>query len=224
MFRSEFDALIFDSDGVLVDSEAIHLAVERELLAELGLFYDTETYLSRFVGLSNADFFSQLKADYALQSRVEFPPDFVDQLQNRVWPRIEAELQPIEGIAQLVETFAGKVAVGSSATKDRLLRKLTITDLMPLFASHIYSVDDVERGKPEPDLFLHVAHQLGVQPQRCAVIEDSVNGIRAARAAEMTAIGFIGGSHADSGLRKRLLDAGASIVASSHWEIGAHFK
>ncbi len=219
MLFADCDALIFDSDGVLVDSEVIHMAVEQEMLAELGLYYDHETYLSRFVGLSNPDFYSELASDYATRVGGSFPADFGTRLQERIWPRIEAELCPIDGVAQLVEAVRGKVAVGSSAPFERLIRKLDITGLSPLFEPHIYSVDHVQNGKPAPDLFLYAASQIGVQPDRCAVIEDSVNGIKAARAANMTPIGFVGGGHADAGLGERLEANGAATVVSSHIEI-----
>ena len=216
---TDCDAIIFDSDGVLVDSEKIHVAVERELLAELGLFYDHETYLTRFVGLSNPDFYAQLASDYAGRVGGAFPDDFGARLQERIWPRIEAELCPIDGVAQLVEAFGGKVAVGSSAPLDRLTKKLELTGLASLFAPHIYSVDHVQNGKPAPDLFLHAARQIGVPAERCAVVEDSVNGVKAALAANMTPIGFVGGGHADAGLAERLEASGAAYLVSSHAQI-----
>jgi beta-phosphoglucomutase-like phosphatase (HAD superfamily) len=215
----DLEALIFDSDGVLVDSEAIHIAVEKELLAELGLEYNHSEYLSRFVGLSNADFYSELASDFSERVGGAFPTDFASKLQERVWPRIEGELRAIEGVERLVDAFCGGVAVGSSAPIGRLMRKLEITNLDFLFRPHIYSVDHVQNGKPAPDLFLHAARQLGVQPERCAVIEDSVNGVLAARAANMVPIGFVGGGHADARLGDRLRANGAAFVVSSHSEI-----
>ncbi len=219
MDLSTCKAIIFDSDGVLVDSEVIHIEVEREMLAELGLSYDREEYLSRFVGLSYPDFYSQLASDYQARIGGAFPADFGARLHERTEPRIEAELRPLGGVTQLVEAFSGKVAVGSSAPTDKLVKKLEITKLAELFAPHIYSVDAVSSGKPAPDLFLHAAKQIEVPPERCAVIEDSINGIRAARAAGMLPIGFVGGSHADQGLADRLFANGASLVVSSHHEI-----
>lgn len=223
------EALIFDSDGVLVNSEVIHIAVERELLAELGLTYDYVTYVSRFVGLSNPDFYASLRADYAaldpdtLPDKCSngFPDDFADRLLERTIPRMEAELTAIDGVAQLVKAFARPVAVASSAPIQRLTRKLTITGLKPLFEPHLYSADHVEHGKPAPDIFLHAAEKLGVPASKCAVIEDSVNGIKAARAAGMFAIGFTGGGHADPGLADRLTKAGAHEVVDNHETLAA---
>lgn len=219
MKLTDFDALIFDSDGVLVDSEVIHIAVEQELLRELGLTYDTKTYQSRFVGLSNPDFYSQLRSDYETRIGGEFPNDFRERLQARIWPRVERELQPIAGVRELVEAFGKIVAVASSAPYGKLIQKLHITGLFELFSPSIFSVDHVKRGKPDPDLFLHAAAQIDVDAARCVVIEDSVNGVRAARAANMVTLGFVGGGHADEGLASRLSESGAELVVSSHAEI-----
>lgn len=217
---SDFDALIFDCDGVLVDSEVIYIAAERALLAEIGLAYSREAYLSRFVGLSNPDYLATLKADFAKALPGKpFPSDYGERLHASVWPQIEAELKPLGGVADVVREFEGRVAVASSSPLDRLRRKLTLTGLIPLFEPYIYSADHVEHGKPAPDLFLHAAEQLLVEPARCAVIEDSVNGIQAASAAGMFAIGFTGGGHADDGLADRLLASGARCVLSSHLEL-----
>lgn len=216
---SDFEAIIFDNDGVLVDSEVIHVAVERELLSELGLEYSHEAYMVRFVGLSNADYRAEVGLDYARLVGGTFPLDFGTRLYERVWPRIRAELSPMEGVSALVQAFNGKVAVGSSAPSDRLCEKLKLTSLSKHFEPHIYSADHVSRGKPEPDLFLHAAAQLGITPSHCVVVEDSIHGVIAAKAAGMTPIGFAGGGHADQGLSGRLFEAGAVIVVKSHSEI-----
>ncbi|MBV7266220.1 HAD family hydrolase [Erythrobacter ani] len=219
MTLSGIEAIIFDCDGVLVDSEVIHIAVERELLAEDGLRYSDEEYLTRFVGLSNPDFHRELRGDYLSRADREFPYDFEERLQSRLWPRVERELKAITGVSELVDAFSGSVAVASSSPPDRLSKKLTMTGLADLFAPHIYSAEQVDRGKPSPDLFLFAAAALGVSPGRCAVIEDSLHGITAAKRAGMRAIGFVGGAHADVGLRARLLHGGAQFVVSGHDEV-----
>lgn len=224
MRLNELAAVIFDCDGVLVDSEVIHIAAELELLANLGLVYERETYLTRFVGLSNADFHAALRSDYAELTGDEFPSNFDSQLDQMVWPRIEAELEAIDGVADLVRAFGGKVAVGSSSPYQKLLKKLEIAGLQSLFAPHIYSADHVKAGKPAPDLFLHTAAQLDVDPRRCLVVEDSVHGVLAAIAAGMTPIGFVGGKHCDVGLEQRLLANGAEVVVIHHSQIVALLK
>jgi HAD superfamily hydrolase (TIGR01509 family) len=218
------EAMIFDCDGVLVDSEVIHIAAELELLGQLGLVYERETYLTRFVGLSNADFHVELRSDYVRLTGDEFPSNFGSQLDQIVWPRIEVELAAIDGAADLVRAFSGRVAVGSSSPYQKLVKKLEITGLKSLFAPHIYSADHVRAGKPAPDLFLHSAAQLDVDPGRCVVIEDSVHGVLAAIAAGMTPIGFVGGGHCDVGLGQRLLANGAEMVVTHHNQITALFR
>jgi len=216
---NEIKALIFDCDGVLVDSEVICVSVEMELLAQLGLKFDLETYLSRFVGLRVTDYLQAVGTDYYELTGKQISIDFPQRLHNEIWPRIQQELKPIEGVRSLISLFDGVVAVASSSQYDRLIDKLTITSLLDLFHPNIYSADQVSKGKPSPDLFLHTAKKIGVYPHHCAVIEDSVNGILACRAAGMLAIGFVGGGHADPGLPERLEKAGAQFVARTLPEV-----
>lgn len=213
-----FDALIFDCDGVLVDSEVIAIASEREILASWGLQYDFQTFVSRFVGLHNRDFHAGVAAD-AVAAGLWLPEDFSEQMQAKNWKRYETELRPIEGVPDLVAAFSGLQAVASSSEARKLVCKLQMTGLHDTFAPHIYSADLVSRGKPAPDLFLHAADKIGARPGNCVVIEDSVNGVKAARAAGMTAWGFTGGGHADPGLAERLARSGADMVFSSHKDI-----
>lgn len=224
MDHARFDAIIFDCDGVLVDSEVIHIAAERELLAELGLEYDLNTYITRFVGLSNSDFYAQLRKDYEIQCLGCFPANFGDELWTRVCPRLKTELKPVHGAEQLVKQFAGPVAVASSASLSRLTYKLQLTNLLELFSPHIYSSEHVSSGKPAPDLFLHVASRLDVTPARSLVVEDSVNGVMAGRSAGMFTIGFVGGSHTDLAHRDRLLNAGAHFVAKDYHDLFSMFR
>ena len=217
-----FDALIFDCDGVLVDSEVIAIASEREILASWGLQYEFQTFVSRFVGLHNRDFHAAIATD-AVAAGLSLPEDFGMQMQANNWKRYETELRPIDGVLEVVAAFAGVQAVASSSEADKLARKLQMTGLHDAFAPHIYSADLVSRGKPAPDLFLHTADQINARPGACVVIEDSVNGVKAALAAGMTAWGFTGGGHADAGLGERLAMAGADMVFYSHKEISRAF-
>jgi HAD superfamily hydrolase (TIGR01509 family) len=216
---SYFDAIIFDCDGVIVDSEIIHVSIERELLSEYGLFYSLEVYLSRFMGLAMPDYYAELERDYQAKFDKPFPTSFEPELTRRAWPRIEAELKAVPDLEDLVSSLTQPVAVASSSPIDRLTQKLEITGLSHLFKPHIYSAQRVENGKPAPDLFLFAAKQLNVSPLRCVVIEDSENGVRAGCAAGMSVIGFTGGQHADPGLAERLKAAGAHHIASGHAEL-----
>jgi len=212
-------ALIFDSDGVLVDSEAIHIVAERELLATHGIDIAYDDYLTRFVGMRDIDWLAAVAAEFAARG-VPFPEAaFDEELSAAVDARIATDLVAIDGIAEVVASFAGPVAVASSADPQRLRRKLTIAGLIDLFEPHIYSGAEVENGKPAPDLFLHAAARLDVAPDTCLVVEDSTNGVRAGCAAGMRVVGFTGGAHADDDLARRLLEAGADAVVASHAEL-----
>ncbi len=215
---TKFDALIFDCDGVLVDSEVIAIQCEREILAGWGLDYPFETFVQRFVGLHNRDFHNAIAAD-AQAAGLTLPDDFRTALHANHWKRFEAELKAIDGVLDVAAAFSGLQAVASSSEADKLVRKLELTGLHETFAPHIFSSDLVANGKPAPDLFLLAADRIGARPDTCLVIEDSVNGVKAARAAGMTAWGFTGGGHADAGLAGRLTDAGAHGVFASHRQI-----
>lgn len=215
---ANFEALIFDCDGVLVDSEVIAIQCEREILTGWGLDYAFETFVQRFVGLHNRDFHNAIAAD-AQAAGLALPDDFRTALHANHWKRFETELTAIAGVSDVVAAFPGLQAVASSSEADKLVRKLELAGLHDTFVPHVYSSDLVANGKPAPDLFLLAADRIGARPDACLVIEDSVNGVKAALAAGMTAWGFTGGGHADAGLAGRLTDAGAHSVFASHREI-----
>ncbi|MCP4316048.1 MAG: HAD family hydrolase [Hyphomicrobiales bacterium] len=217
-----FSAIIFDCDGVLVDSEKIYLAVEREHLVRIGLEYDQTEYRRRFMGLNYADYFGELEHDYRQLKGTALPADFSGALRAECARRLETELQLIEGADALLERYAGARAVASSSTPEALQMKLRLTDLHHHFDPHIYSGDEVENGKPAPDLFLMAASKIGIPPAECLVVEDSENGVRAGLAAGMTVWGFTGGGHADESLAERLQGAGAHVVMSGYREMQEH--
>lgn len=129
---------------------------------------------------------------------------------------MDAELEAVPGIQDVLERWQGPKAVASSSSLRRLQEKLSQTGLARYFHPHVYSGEQVQNGKPAPDLFLFAADRLDLSPDRCLVIEDSANGVRAAAAAGMTVWGFTGGGHADAGLASRLSDAGAAQVVPDH--------
>jgi len=203
-----FSAVIFDCDGVLVDSEVLALEVELNALAEIDLPYDRSEFRARFMGMSNSAFFDALEADHRVRHGRDLPEGFREMCHGRFqaeWHR----LAEVPGARAAIERVSLPKAVASSSTHEALARKLRYTDLWSLFAPHIYSADHVARAKPAPDLFLHTADALAVAPSRCLVLEDSANGIAAARAAGMTVWGFTGGGHMDARCGARLLSAGA---------------
>lgn len=208
-------AIIFDCDGVLVNSEALVIDVERRFLADLGLVYDDVEYLTRFVGTSEADFVAALRTDHGERGRGPFPDDFLEQVRAVCSERFTTELRAVEGVEALLASLDRPKAVASSSTIRSLQRKLALTGLADWFGDHVYSAEHVTRGKPAPDLFLHAAGRLGVAPAECVVIEDSVHGVQAGVAAGMRVWGFTGGGHADAGLGERLAAAGAAEVFGS---------
>lgn len=218
-----FEAVIFDCDGVLIDSEKIIVEVHLNSLAAFGLVYERDDYINRYMGIPNRDYRVQLQADAAARN-IDWPEDAFPRMRETVWARYRAELSAIDGVAGFAEGLERPMAVASSSETASLDIKLKMTGLYELFAPHIYSGDLVEHGKPAPDLFLHAAQKLGTDPARCLVIEDSPNGVKAGRAAGMTVFGFTGGGHADDGLAARLSEAGAHDVCASFAQIEDRIK
>jgi len=207
-----FQAVIFDCDGVLVDSEILSLEVELAMLAEQGLTFTRSDYLTRFMGLSHDGFFAAMNQEATARLGAPLPPDFRAELTARVRQTMIDRLTVIPGTHDAVAAAPLPKAVASSSTREGLERKLRQVGLWDHFAPHVYSAQHVKNAKPAPDLFLHAAQQLGIAPAGCLVIEDSVNGVKAGIAAGMTVWGFIGGGHADDGLGARLTAAGASRI------------
>ncbi len=214
-------AIIFDCDGVLVDSERIYQAVERKFLAEIGLAYELEDYQNRFMGLKSADYLKAIEAESLANGKGALPADFAARLYAECRERLMRDLEGLPGVEAVLRGFDGGRAVASSSALHLLHDKLHKTGLHHHFNPHIYSGEQVERGKPYPDLFLHAAAQLGAAPESCLVVEDAVNGVRAGVAAGMTVWGFVGGGHASPSLEARLREAGAAAVFASHQDIHA---
>jgi HAD superfamily hydrolase (TIGR01509 family) len=203
--------LIFDCDGVLVDSELIAAASLAEFLSWLGRPTTPQEALMKFVGRSLDDVLALCEE---LSGR-PVPPDAGLPFARRMYDRFRRELQPVNGIREALAALPYRRCVASSSVPERLNLALEVTRLAPLFGGNVFSRVEVARGKPAPDLFLFAARSLGEAPQNCIVIEDSVLGVRAAVAAEMAVIGFVGASHATDRLRDDLAAAGADVVIAS---------
>jgi HAD superfamily hydrolase (TIGR01509 family) len=197
---------------VLVDSETIALQVELEVLAELGLTFDRDDYVLRFMGLSTDAFHAAM--DEEAIKRLGRPIAAEVRGSGRLRAAMVAYLTEVPGAMQAVAALKLPKAIASSGSLQGLERKLKQTGLWEHFAPHVYSADHVTHAKPAPDLFLHAAAALGVAPADCLVLEDSVNGVIAARAAGMTVWGFLGGGHAHDRLGARLMEAGAQRVVA----------
>jgi HAD superfamily hydrolase (TIGR01509 family) len=211
------DLTIFDCDGVLVDSEIVSFAVEAEALAELGAAVTARDLLGRFVGTSSAAMFATI----ARENGIRLPPDFAERTA-RCLAAFDERLRPVAGIGELLAGLAGPRCVASSSDPPRIRHCLGLAGILHHFEPHIFSATQVRQGKPAPDLFLFAAERMGARPERCVVIEDSVAGVTAARAAGMTALGLTAGSHCIDGQADRLRRAGAAHVFASCPDLARH--
>ncbi|MDB6182365.1 HAD family hydrolase [Paracoccus fistulariae] len=204
-------ALIFDCDGVLVDSEPLSIAELGDTLRMAGADISDAEMFQRMIGRSVASITQMVQQEHG----VDVSPLLPDY-RRRLAERFRQELQPIPGIAAALTALQGMpMAVASSSTPGRIAQSLELTGLSGFFGGHVYSAVQVQNGKPAPDLFLLAARHLAVPPENCIVIEDSGAGIQAARAAGMYAIGLLGGSHAQaSGLAHKLPQLGADAIAT----------
>jgi HAD superfamily hydrolase (TIGR01509 family) len=200
--------LIFDCDGVLVDSESIALRLLVAALMELDMPHDFAECRRLFMGKSVKDVLAEI--ENRLGSPV--PAGWGSEMHARLLAQLKEELQPVEYIVGILAKLPYPRCVASSSPPERIRLSLEVTGLAPLFGERVFSATQVENGKPAPDLFLYAAKECGAAPKETIVIEDSVAGIIAARSAGMAAIGFAGASHADAKLAKDLAAAGANEV------------
>ncbi|MDT0681888.1 HAD family hydrolase [Roseicyclus sp. F158] len=184
--------VIFDCDGVLVDSELLSAEVLLDVVREAGGRIEAADVYERFLGRSMASVVEILRDEHDC----ELTEAHLLQIRQRLFARFETDLGAIPHVAEAIARIGAPVCVASSSQPERIRLSLSLTGLLPLFEGRIYSATMVPRGKPAPDLFLHAAARMGADPAECVVIEDSVAGLRAARAAGMRTLAFTGGSHA----------------------------
>lgn len=184
--------VIFDCDGVLVDSEPIAISVLVDSMNRLGADITEAEAYRMFLGRSLATVTDCLRDRYGLHADSRF----LEGMRQDLYDRFRQELQPIEGIAETLDGLRAARCVASSSQPERIRLALETTGLLARLAPHLYSASMVENGKPAPDLFLHAADRMGYAPQDCIVVEDSPAGVQAARAAGMKVLLFTGGTHA----------------------------
>ena len=183
------ELVIFDCDGVLVDSERLAVRIDVRVLAELGWILTEQEVVERFMGRTHEYMVSEIEAFLGRP----LAPDWEDPFHQLYRDAFAAELQPVEGVVEALDRITLPTCVASSGTHEKIRFTLGLTNLYDRFAGRIFSASEVARGKPAPDLFLHAAKRMGVDPAACAVVEDSRYGVEAARAAGMLALGFAGG-------------------------------
>ena len=182
----KYKCIIFDCDGVLVDSESISAKVFREMVSELGCNLDFETILKQITGTSmkeNLKFFADCVGH-------DLPSDFEAEFRRRSYEAFKTELKPVKGIHSLLEKINIPFCTASSGPQKKIRLNLTTANLIDKFDDNIFSSYDIGSWKPEPDIYLYAARQMGFQPQECAVIEDSLTGIKAAKAGGFDVFGF----------------------------------
>jgi len=180
------ELVIFDCDGVLVDSELLSNRVLAQALAEIGLPMSLEETIATFMGHSMAACVTLIEE----RTGRPIPPRFVADFRDRTFEVFRRELRPVPGIESVLDGINLPSCVASSGPPEKIHLTLSITGLLPRFAGRIFSAVEVERGKPHPDLFLHAAHKMGVAPGNCVVVEDSARGVQAAVAAGMRVFGY----------------------------------
>lgn len=199
--------IVFDCDGVLVDSEMLSMRAYVDILADIGAVIPDGVW-TQCVGLKPVDIFALLEraADQSIGQEV----------RDRLWPRTRAlfaaELKATPGVADFLGRLTTIRCVASSSLPERIRFSLEKTGLAGFFGDAVFSTQDVARGKPAPDIYLHAADRMGVQPADVVVIEDSAPGVLGAKAAGAHAIGYLGGAHVEPGHGRRLLEAGADLV------------
>jgi HAD superfamily hydrolase (TIGR01509 family) len=212
----KFEAVLFDCDGVLVDSELITNGVLRDMLAERGWAMGLQECMDVFVGKAVMDERARIEAE----TGKPLTPEWMASFRARRNAALMAHAQPIpyapEAIARIHAAYAGKIACASGADLPKVLMQMGKTGLLPYFEGRVFSGQDLPRSKPFPDVYLVAAAALGADPKRCAVVEDTVTGARAGVAACATVFGY-----APQGDGQALLDAGVTQVFASMEELPA---
>ena len=204
--------VIFDCDGVLVDSEILSAKTLLELLEPQGVSIDFSHIQEHFLGRS----FPTVSTSIREQFSVDLPDDFEQEYRRVLLERFETQLRPTKDIFDVLTCLGVASVVATSSSPERVERSLQITGLDQHFSDHVFTASEVEKGKPAPDLFLHVARQRGVDPATCLVIEDSGPGVEAAVAAGMDVLRFVGGSHFE-GLRDTIKQEEKRAAVFDSW-------
>lgn len=188
-----FEAIIFDSDGTLIDSETLGNQVIVDCVAELGLVLSLEEAVAAFRGRKMADTLGLIEQRLGRA----LPEDFLPELRERMALAFEESLQPMPGVPALLDALRVPYCVASNGPHEKMQVSLRATGLLPYFGERVYSAYEVGSWKPEPGLFLYAARSMGVAPERCAVVEDSILGVQAGMAAGMRVFGYAPAGDAD---------------------------
>lgn len=219
------ELLIFDCDGVVVDSEVISCRCAAEAFGLAGVRIDAAEIQRRFLGVGREEMMRRVEAE----SGVALPVDFLNRLIATIRSEFEAGLRPIDRIAEAVKQLDVRRCVASGSDLEYIVHALKLTGLFDLFSPNLFSASMVPRGKPAPDLFLYAASRMGARPEHCLVIEDSEVGVRAGKAAGMAVFGFVGGSHLMPAIQAATMQAAGSdllfdSMAALPWLVRESFE
>ncbi|MFL5269045.1 MAG: HAD family hydrolase [Stellaceae bacterium] len=205
---ARFELVIFDCDGVLVDSEPTINRAHAQALTECGYPITEQKLVERFCGMSDPEMIDIIEREWGHA----VPVSYAERVGEMMDDGFRQSLTSVEGVAEVLDWLQLPVCVASSSAPEQIRRKLELTGLLEYFGENLFSATMVARGKPSPDLFLYAAQRLATAPDCCLVIEDSPAGIDAALSAGMTPIGFCGGSHCGPEHAARLQARGAVLV------------
>ena len=217
--KLQIEAIIFDFDGVIADSEALANTVLAEHVTDLGLPTTLDDALDRYMGRRWPEVMAMIQKGIA----GALPADFSNRLKAATLDRFRSDLREVQGATAFIRQFHQlRRCIASSSSIARLTLCIDVLGLGDDFSNYVYSADMVQRGKPHPDIFLYAVEKIGVNARHCLVIEDSSSGIQASKAAGMISVGLCAGSHLRAGHAQRLTEAGAIFVAAS-WEEAADY-
>lgn len=201
--------IIFDCDGVLIDSEVISQRVLLRMLKALNVDVSPDYFNTNFLGYSFDHVKQKILDDYL----VTLPNNFSEHYQHALLNEFTTELTPTDQLNWMLKQLPIPYCVATSSSPQRAHRALAITQLAPYFSHCVFTASEVKKGKPAPDLFLHAAEKMHVQPEHCLVIEDSPTGIQAAQAANMHIIHYAGASH----LQHPTANTFNGVTTITHW-------
>ncbi|MEO9169438.1 MAG: HAD family hydrolase [Aestuariivirga sp.] len=193
--KRKISLVIFDCDGVLVDSELLSASVLTQMMMERGLPINADIFRSEFLGRS----FATASKRYEQHLSVSFPADFNMEYRSRLLARMKGNLHAMPGVERVLRAMKVPYCLATGSSPPRLAVSMSESALEPFFEGRSYTASDVKHGKPAPDLMFHAAKQMGVASDLCLVIEDSEMGLRAAAAAGMEVWRFVGGGHLKDG-------------------------
>jgi HAD superfamily hydrolase (TIGR01509 family) len=212
-----FRHIIFDCDGVLVDSEPLSMEVDRDILAENGVVMTVAEVGAQFIGLTFEAFIERIESDY----RIKLPGDVSDDKNRRLLALYEKKLMAAPGIHATLAGIGVPMSVASNSPRHRVEAAFRIAGLTSYFGDRIVTFEDVARAKPAPDIYLETARRARVRPKACLAIEDSKAGVASAVAAGCTVIGFTGLAHDGAASARALSRLGAKIVVERHADLPA---